>query len=179
MLPRRGAEVSSTVPSVAVFPFDDLSADQNLGYLGDGVAEDIITALSRFPDLAVVARSSSFAYKGKAVDMRQVGKELGVGYVVEGSVRKDGDKLRIVSQLIDTKNGEDVWAERFDRIGTDPWALQDEVTGLIVSAMTGETGALKQAQYRQAWGKGVTTLEEYDYYLRGHDQLMKYTKEGD
>jgi adenylate cyclase len=171
-------EVCSTVPSVAVLPFDDLSAAQNLGYLGDGVAEDIITALSRFPDLAVVARSSSFAYKGKAVDMRQVGKELGVGYVVEGSVRKDGDKLRIVSQLIDTKNGEHVWAERFDRSGMDPWALQDEVTGLIVSAMTGEKGALKQAQYRQAWGKGATPLEEYDYYLRGHDQLMKYTKEG-
>ena len=143
------------------------------------MAEDIITALSRFPDLVVVARSSSFAYKGKAVDIRQVGKELGVGYVVEGSVRKDGDKLRIVSQLIDTKNGEHVWAERFDRSGTDPWALQDEVTGMIVSAMTGETGALKQAQYRQAWGKGATTLEEYDYYLRGHDQFMKYTKEGD
>ena len=171
-------EVSSTVPAVAVLPFDDLSADQNLGYLGDGVAEDIITALSRFPDLVVVARSSSFAYKGKAVDIRQVGKELGVGYVVEGSVRKDGDKLRIVSQLIDTKNGEHVWAERFDRTGTNPWELQDEVTGMIVSAMTGETGALKQAQYRQAWGKGATTLEEYDYYLRGHDQYMKYTKEG-
>jgi TolB-like protein len=88
-----------------VLPFDDLSADQNLGYLGDGVAEDIITALSRFPDLVVVARSSSFAYKGRAVDVRQVGKELGVGYVVEGSVRKDGDKLRIVSQLnISTKD---------------------------------------------------------------------------
>jgi TolB-like protein len=171
-------EVSSTVPFVAVLPFDDLSADHNLGYLGDGVAEDIITALSRFPDLAVVARGSSFAYKGKAVDMRQVGKELGVEYVVEGSVRKDGDKLRIVSQLIGTKNGEHVWAERFDRVGTDPWAIQDEVTGMIVSAMTGEKGALKQAQYRQAWGKDATTLEEYDYYLRGHDQLMKYTKEG-
>ena len=171
-------EVSSTVPSVAVLPFDDLSAGQNLGYLGDGVAEDIITALSRFPDLVVVARGSSFAYKGKAVDMRQVGKELGVDYVLEGSVRKDGDKLRIVSQLIDAKNGEHVWAERFDRSGMDPWALQDEVTGMIVSAMTGEKGALKQAQYRQAWGKGATTLEEYDYYLRGHDQLMKYTKEG-
>ena len=174
----RRQAVSSTVPSVAVLPFDDLSADQNLGYLGDGVAEDIITALSRFPDLAVVARTSSFTYKGKAVDIRQVGKELGVGYVVEGSVRKDGDKLRIVSQLIDTKNGEHVWAERFDRAGTDPWALQDEVTGMIVSAMTGEKGALKQAQYRQAWGKGATTLEEYDYYLRGHEQFMKYTKEG-
>ena len=171
-------EVSSTVPSVAVLSFDDLSADQNLGYLGDGVAEDIITALSRFPDLVVVARTSSFTYKGKAVDIRRIGKELGVGYVVEGSVRKNGDRLRIVAQLIDTKNGEHVWAERFDRSGMDPWALQDEVTGMIVSAMTGEKGALKQAQYRQAWGKGATTLEEYDYYLRGHEQFMKYTKEG-
>jgi adenylate cyclase len=171
-------EMSSTVPSVAVLPFDDLSADQNLGYLGDGVAEDIITALSRFPDLVVVARGSSFAYKGRAVDMRQVGKELGVGYIVEGSVRKDGGKLRIVSQLIDTKNGGHVWAERFDRTGTDPWALQDEVTGMIVSALTGDTGALKQAQYRQAWGKGATTLEEYDYYLLGLEQYVKYTKEG-
>ena len=171
-------KVSSTVPAVAVLPFDDMSAGQNLGYLGDGVAEDIITALSRFPDLVVVARSSSFTYKGKAVDIRQVGKELGVDYVVEGSVRKDGDKLRIVSQLIDAKNNEHVWAERFDRSGMDPWALQDEVTGMIVSALTGETGALKQAQYRQAWGKDATTLEEYDYYLRGHEQYVKYIKEG-
>ncbi len=171
-------DVSSTVPSVAVLSFDDLSADQNLGYLGDGVAEDIITALSHFPDLTVVARSSSFAYKGKAVDMRQIGKDLSVDYVVEGSVRKDGDKLRIVSQLIETNDGEHVWAERFDRVGGDPWELQDEITGLIVSAMTGEKGALKQAQYRQAWEKGATTLEEYDYYLRGHDHLLTYTKAG-
>jgi adenylate cyclase len=169
-------EVSSTVPSVAVFPFNDLSADQNLGYLGDGVAEDIITALSRFPDLVVVARSSSFTYKDKALDVREVGKELGVDYVVEGSVRKDGDKLRIVSQLIDTKNGEHLWAERFDRSGTNPWALQDEITGMIVSAITGETGALKQAEYRQAWAKGATTLAEYDYYLRGHEQYVKYAQ---
>jgi adenylate cyclase len=175
---RHGNEVCLTVPSVAVLPFDDLSANQNLGYLGDGVAEDIITALSRFPDVVVVARGSSFAYKGKAADIRQIGKELGVGYVVEGSVRKDGNKLRIVSQLIDATRGHHVWAERFDRSGTNPWALQDEITGMIVSAMTGEKGALKQAQYRQTWGKGATALEEYDYYLRGHDQLMKYTKEG-
>src|SRR5262245_39252608 len=171
-------EIPLSVPSVAVLPFDDLSANQNLGYLGDGVAEDIITALSRFPDLVVVARSSSFTYKHMAVDVRQIGKELGVGFVVEGSVRKNGDKLRIVAQLIDAKTGEHVWAERFDRSGMDPWTLQDEVTGMIVSAMTGETGALKQAQYRQAWGKGPTTLEEYDYYLRGHDHFIKYTKEG-
>jgi TolB-like protein/Flp pilus assembly protein TadD len=174
----RPQDSSSMVPSVAVLSFDDLSADRNLGYLGDGVAEDIITALSRFPDLVVVARGSSFAYKGKAVDLRQVGRDLGVGYVVEGSVRKDGDKLRIVAQLIDANSGEHVWAERFDRSGADPWALQDEITAMIVSAMTGEKGALKQAQYRQAWGKDAATLEEYDYYLRGHEELMKYTKEG-
>jgi adenylate cyclase len=121
-------------------------------------------------------RSSSFTYKDKALDVRQVGKELGVGYVVEGSVRKDGDKLRIVAQLIDAKTGEHVWAERFDRSGMDPWALQDEITGMIVSAMTGEKGALKQAQYRQAWAKDATTLEEYDYYLRGHEEYMKYAQ---
>jgi adenylate cyclase len=172
-------KLSSTVPSVAVLSFDDLSAGRDLGYLGDGVSEDIITALSRFPDLAVVARCSSFVYKGKAVDIRKLGNELDVDYVVEGSVRKDDDKLRIVAQLIDTKNGEHVWAERFDRSGKDPWALQDDVTEMIVSAVTGEQGALKQAEYRQAWGKGATTtLEEYDYYLRGHEQLMKYTREG-
>jgi tetratricopeptide (TPR) repeat protein len=131
-----------------------------------------------FPDLVVIARNSSFAYKGKPVDIRQIGKDLGVGYVVEGSVRKESDKLRIVAQLIDARTGEHVWAERFDRSGIDPWALQDGITGMIVSAMTGETGALKQAQYRQAWGKEKGTLEEYDYYLRGHDRYIKYTKEG-
>jgi len=167
-----------SVPSLAVLSFDDLSGHKTLGYLGDGVAEDIITALARFPDLAVVARGSSFAYKGKTVDLRQVGKELGVGYVLEGSVRKDGNNLRIVAQLIDTRRGEHVWAERFDRSGTDPWALQDEITSMIVSALTGEKGALKQAQYRNTWGKNATTLEEYDYYLRGHEQLMKYNNEG-
>ena len=171
-------EGSSIVPSVAVLSFDDLSAEKNLGHLGDGVAEDIITALSRFPDLTVIARNSSFAYKGKAVDMRQIGRKLGVGYVLEGSVRKDHDKLRIAAQLIDAKNGEHVWSERFDRSGHDPWELQDEITGMIVSAMTGEKGALKQAQYRKTWGKDATTLEEYDYYLRGHEQLMKYVRGG-
>jgi adenylate cyclase len=108
------------VPSIAVLPFDDLSPDKTLGYLGDGVSEDIITMLSRFPDLSVVARNSSFVYKGKPVDIRQVGRDLNVGYALEGSVRKDADQIRITAQLIDTQTGNHVWAERYDKSGKDP-----------------------------------------------------------
>ena len=161
------------VPSIAVLPFDDMSPDKSLGYLGDGVSEDIITVLSRFPDLSVIARNSSFVYKGKPVDIRQVGHDLNVDYALEGSVRKDADQIRITAQLIDTATGKHVWAERYDKTGKDPPALQDEVTGKIVAAMTGEKGQVKQGQYRQAWGKDAADLGEYDYYLRGHELLMK------
>ena len=169
---------SRTIPSVAVLPFDDMGGDQNLTYFGDGVAEDIIAMLARSPDLSVMARNSSFTYKGKATDVRRIGKELGVDYVLEGSVRKDADKVRIIAQLIDTKSGEHVWAERFDKTGTDPWALQDEVTGKIIAALVGERGQLKLAQYRESWGRDASDLEEYDYYLRGHDRFMTWTPEG-
>ena len=173
-VPRPAAvpEVSADIPSIAVLPFDNLSDDPKLGYFGDGVAEDIISMLARAPDVSVIARNSSFTYKGKATDVRQIGKELNVGYVLEGSVRKDADKVRIVAQLIDAKTGEHVWAERFDKTGADPWALQDEVTGKIIGALTGEVGQLKRAQYREAWGKDTTSLEEYDYYLRGHEIFL-------
>ena len=107
-------------PSIAVLPFDDLSPDKSLGYLGDGVSEDIITMLSRFPDLSVIARNSSFVYKGKPVDIRQVGRELNVGYALEGSVRKEADQIRIIAQLIDAQTGKHVWAERYDKSGKDP-----------------------------------------------------------
>ncbi|MEX0814524.1 MAG: adenylate/guanylate cyclase domain-containing protein [Dongiaceae bacterium] len=169
---------SATVPSIAVLPFDNIGSEETLTYFGDGVAEDIISMLARAPDLSVIARNSSFTYRGKATDVRQIGKELGVGYVLEGSVRKDADKVRIVAQLIDAKTGEHVWAERFDKTGTDPWSLQDEVTGKIIGALTGEKGQLKRAQYREAWGKDGSNLEEYDFYLRGHDRFMSWTPEG-
>ena len=167
------------VPSIAVLPFDDLSPDKSLGYLGDGVSEDIITMLSRFPDLSVIARNSSFVYKGKPVDIRQVGRDLNVDYALEGSVRKDGDQIRITAQLIDTETGKHVWAERYDKTGKDPLALQDEVTGKIIAAMTGEKGQVKQGQYRDAWGKDAADLGEYDYYLRGHDVFMNATSRED
>ena len=163
------------VPSIAVLPFDDLSADKSLGYLGDGMSEDIITMLSRFPDLSVIARNSSFVYKGKPVDIRQVGRDLNVDYALEGSVRKEADQVRITAQLIDTETGKHVWADRYDKAGKDPLALQDEVTGKIIAAMTGEVGQVKQGQYRDAWGKDTADLGEYDYYLRGHDVFMNAT----
>ncbi len=155
-----------------------MGSDPALNYFGDGVAEDIITMLARIPDLAVIARNSSFTYKGKATDVRMIGRDLGVDYVLEGSVRKEADKVRIVAQLVNAKTGQHVWAEHFDKTGTDPWALQDEVTGKIIGALTGERGQLKRAQYRNAWGKDAANLEEYDYYLRGHDVFMQFTPEG-
>jgi adenylate cyclase len=173
-------EIAAThAPTIAVLPFDDLSSDKSLGYLGDGVADDIITMLSRFPDLSVIARNSSFVYKGKPVDIRQVGRDLNVDYALEGSVRKDADQIRITAQLIDTETGQHVWAERYDKTGKDPLALQDEVTAKIVGAMTGEKGQVKQGQYRQAWGKDAAELGEYDYYLRGHDVFMNASSKED
>jgi adenylate cyclase len=164
--------VGAHVPSIAVLPFDDLSPDKSLGYFGDGASEDIITMLSRFPDFSVIARNSSFTYKGKPVDIRQVGRDLNVDYALEGSVRKDAAQIRVAAQLIDTATGQHVWAERYDKTGKDPLALQDEVTAKIVGAMMGEKGQVKQGQYREAWGRDAADLGEYDYYLRGHDVFM-------
>jgi len=150
-------------PSIAVLPFDNLSGDPELDYLSDGVSEDIITLLSRFPDLAVVSRNSSFVYKGKSVDVRQVGQELGVDYVLEGSVQRQGAKVRITAQLIDARTNLHVWAEGYENEGSDPWALHDEVTEKVVASLTSERGQIRQAEYEQAWGKDTSDLEEYDY----------------
>jgi TolB-like protein/class 3 adenylate cyclase len=156
-------------PTIAVLPFDNFSGDPAQDYLSDGVSEEIITMLSRFPDLAVIARNSTFAYKGRPVDVRQVGRDLGVDYVVEGSVRKEADKLRIVAQLVDAHTGQHVWAERYENAGSDPWLLQDEVTGKIIGSLTGEQGLIRKKEYDGAWGKDAGSLQEHDYYLRGHD----------
>jgi len=178
--PQQGSSTAEIgIPKVAVLAFDNLSGDSGFSYFSDGVSEDIISMLARSPDLSVVARNSSFAYKGKATDVRQIGKDLNVDYVLEGSVRKDGEKVRIIAQLIDSQTGEHVWAERFDKAGADPWSLQDEVTGKIIGSLAGEKGQLKQAQYRNAWGKDATELAEYDYYLRGHDVFMNAASKAD
>src|SRR5258708_4452782 len=122
-------------PSVAVLPFANLSDDAQQDYFSDGISEDIITELSRFSELLVIARNSSFQYKGKAVDIRQVGRELGARYVLEGSVRRSGDRVRITAQLIDAETGAHRWAERYDREVRDVFAVQDEVARAIVATL--------------------------------------------
>jgi TolB-like protein len=168
---RRSDPLASDLPALAVLPFDDMSADGGNAYFGEGVAEDIIAMLARSPDVRVVSRYSSFVYGGTPVDIRKIGTELGVGYVLEGSVRRDGNELRVVAQLNDARTGLNVWAESFDESGTDPMALQEAVAGKIIGALAGERGELRRRLFRAAWTRDATALGEYDYYLRGVDLM--------
>jgi adenylate cyclase len=163
------SEASATLadkPSLAVLPFVNLNDDPQQDYFSDGITGDIITELSRFSDLAVIARSSAFQYKGKAVDVRRVGRELGVRYVLEGSVRRDKDRIRITSQLIDAVTGAHRWAERYDRELRDAFAVQDEVVRTIVTILQAR---VVEAEMERALSKPPATWEAYDYYLRGYE----------
>jgi TolB-like protein/DNA-binding SARP family transcriptional activator len=151
-------------PSVAVLPFQNLSGDAEQEYFADGIVEDIITALARFRHLFVIARNSSFTYKGRAVDMKQVGRELNVRYIVEGSVRRAGERLRIAGQLIDTSTGAHLWADRFDGTLAEVFDLQDQVALSIVGAITPK---VEEAEIERAKSKPTESLDAYDYYLRG------------
>ena len=119
-------------PSIAVLPFQNMNGDPEHEYFADGMSEDIITALSKMPDLIVIARNSTFVYKDRAVDIRQVGQELGVRHVLEGSIRKSGDRFRITAQLVSAESGDHIWAERYDRTLDDVFAVQDEITRNII-----------------------------------------------
>jgi adenylate cyclase len=151
-------------PSIAVLPFTNMSGDPEQDYFADGIAEDIITALSHFKALFVIARNSSFTYKGRAVDVKQVGRELGVRYVLEGSVRKSANRMRITGQLIDTTTGGHLWANRFDGGVGDIFDLQDQVTESIVGAIA---PAVEKAEVERAKRKPTESLDAYDHYLRG------------
>ena len=150
-------------PSIAVLPFENLSGDPNQEYFADGVSEDIITELTRFSDLFVIARNSSFKYKGKAVDLRQVGRELGVRYVLEGSIRRSGDKVRISAQLVDSGTGAHRWAERYDRELKDVFAIQDEVALTIAAVLAAH---VNKAEAERTLLKPPTTWQAYDHYMR-------------
>ena len=151
-------------PSIAALPFQNWSSDPEQEYFADGVVEDIITALSRIRWLFVIARNSSFTYKGRAVDVKQVGRELGVRYVLEGSVRKAANRVRITGQLIDATTGTHLWADRFEGKLDDLFALQDQVATSVVGAIGPQ---LERAEIERAMRKPTESLDAYDYYLRG------------
>ena len=150
-------------PSIAVLPFENMSGDPEQEYFADGMVEKITTALSRFKWLFVIARNSSFTFKGRAVDIKEVGRRLGVRYVLEGSVRKASGKVRITGQLVDAVTGAHIWADRFERDLTDVFALQDEVTVAVISAIQPK---LFQTEIAMAARRRPENLTAYDYYLR-------------
>src|SRR5438477_961250 len=161
-------------PSIAVLPFQNMSGDPEQEYFVDGMVEEIITALSRIRWLFVLARNSSFTYKGQAVDVKQVGHELGVRYVLEGSVRKGGNRVRITGQLIDTETGAHLWADRFDGLIEDVFELQDKVASSVVGVIE---PTLQAAETARLAGRPTDDLTAYDLYLRAYAMTLSSTKQ--
>jgi TolB-like protein/tetratricopeptide (TPR) repeat protein len=161
-------------PSVAVLAFDNLSGDPQQDYFSDGIAEDIITDLSKISGLFVIARNSAFVYRGRAVRVQDVSRDLGVRYIVEGSVRKAGNRVRITTQLIDGDTGGHIWAERYDGELTDIFAVQDEVTRRIVAALQVK---LTGDERRRTRGRGTGHIEAYELFLRGRELVQRRTRD--
>jgi adenylate cyclase len=158
----------SEAPSIAVLPFANMSGDPEQEYFSDGISEDVITDLSKIAGLMVIARNSSFTYKGRSVDIREVGRDLGVRSVLEGSIRRAGNRVRITAQLIDATNGAHLWADRYDRDLTDIFAVQDDVTRRIVDALK---VTLSPAEKARLADSGTPNIDAYDCYLRGRELL--------
>ena len=163
------AKPQDRTPSIAVLPFDNMSGDPEQEYFSDGIAEDIITDLSKIGGLIVIARNSSFVYKGRNVDLRVVGRDLGVGAVLEGSIRRAGSRVRITAQLIDAATGAHLWAERYDREITDIFAVQDDVTKRIVDALKLKLSPGEEQRLAEG---GATNVEAHDLFLRAREILM-------
>jgi len=162
-------------PSIAVLPFTNMSGDPQQEYFSDGITEEIITALSKVPRLFVIARNSTFTYKGKPVNVKQVSEELGVRYVLEGSVRKTEDKVRITTQLIDALTGHHLWAEKYDRDLKDIFAIQDEISFKVVTALQVK---LTDGEQALTYAGGTKNFEAYARYLKGADYVKRINKEG-
>jgi adenylate cyclase len=161
-------------PSLAVLPFNNLSGDSEQEYFADGIVEDLVSALSRFRWLLVIARNSTFVYKGKAVDVRQVARELGVRYMLEGSVRKAGSRVRIVAQLIDAPGGTHIWSHRYDRDLSEVFDLQDEITQQITAALAPEITAAEIARVQR---QRPDSLDSWDAYVRALPLMREHTRE--
>lgn len=172
--PQRPALTFPDKPSIAVLPFTVIGGDRRREYFADGMAEEIITALSRCNSLFVIARNSSFSYKSKTVDVRQIGRELGVRYILEGSIRRAGRHLRITGQLVDALSGAHIWADRFEGDASDVFVLQDRVTESVVSAVEPK---LQLAEIERLKHKPAADLDAYDLLLRAQALEYEYTKE--
>jgi TolB-like protein/class 3 adenylate cyclase len=162
-------------PSIAVLPFQNMSGDPEQEYFADGMVEEIITAISRFKSLFVIARNSTFTYKGKAVAVKQVGRELGVRYVLDGSVRKAAGRVRITGQLIDAVSGTHLWADRFEGSLDDMFNVQDQVASAIAGVLD---PTLLEAELARMKRKPLASLDAYDYFLRGSEQVYRWTNRG-
>jgi TolB-like protein/Tfp pilus assembly protein PilF len=172
--PAPPAVVRRSRPSIAVLPFVNMSGDPEQEYFADGISEDVITELSRFRSIFVMARNSTFTYRGQAIDVRKVSKDLGVRYVLEGSVRRAGQRIRITAQLVDGTNGHQVWAERYDRDLTDLFAVQDEVTRKIIGAIA---PGILMAEIQQSRTKTAADLDTWDRMMQAHWHIRRFTRE--
>ena len=161
-------------PSIAVLPFENLGGQPDETYFSDGITEDIITGLARFRSLFVVARNSSFAFRGKSIDLAEIGRQLGVSYLLEGSIRRVGERVRVTAQLIEAATGGHIWAERYDRSLEDIFAVQGEVAGTIVSTLVGR---IQDARLQQSMRKPTESLAAYDCLLRGLAHFRGYAKD--
>ncbi len=166
----------SDKPSIAVLAFNNMSGDPEQEYFSDGISEDIITDLSKLSELSVIARNSSFTFKGKPVDVKRVGRELGVRYVLEGSVRKAGNRVRVTGQLIDAESGAHIWADRFDRDLTDIFAVQDELTQEIIAALKIKLSPVEKALIADS---GTKNVDAHDLFLRGRELLFASKRDRD
>ncbi len=165
-------------PAIAVLPFVNLSGDPKQDYFSDGLTEDIMTELSRARDLRVLARNTTFQYKGQAVDVSKLGRDLKVRYVLEGSIQRTGDRLRVSAQLIDSESGAHVWADRFDRDMADLFLVQDEIVSEIFAKIAGGYGVIESTELKSATSKSPSEIQAYDLVLRAHEAMQwEWTRE--
>jgi adenylate cyclase len=172
-----GANVLPENPSIAVLPFDDMSPTHDQRYLADGITEELIMGLTKFPDFIVIARNSTFAYQDKPTDVRTVGKDLNVRYVLDGSVQRADQNLRVAAQLVDATTGRQLWADSYDRQVDNVFAIRDDITRSIAGTLGGLGGKVAQAEAARLSGKDPTSFTAYEYVMRGWYEFYKYTRE--